>query len=381
MNIAVIGVGFGDEGKGLTVDNLTSKCLEKGETVFNVRYSGGCQCAHGVRISDGTEKGKFHEFRIFGSGSMRGASTILTKDVVFDPISMLDELLELGELVEEKIYKALKMYIDPRCPVTTPYEIWVNQHNPRNIENGTCGKGIFSTKLRERNNYHLWFKDLFYPEVLAMKLANIKQIYKFPVEDPETHELMDIDLRDFFKACERIVNSRHFEKFDGRFDKDKTYIFESSQGLLLDEEIGLFPNCTPSKLDLPEYINFDECYLVTRAYHSRHGNGYLPTANFPVKPNVWETNYTNPWQGEFRTGVLDLQLLQYAIESSNVFDALKVNLVITHLDIVENDWRIWVNGDMRTFSSQAEFVEYIIDNLPLFNDVYLNNSPFSGNLK
>jgi adenylosuccinate synthase len=218
-----------------------------------------------------------------------------------------------------------------------------------------------------------------------MKMVNIRTAYQFPKKQ-EDGEYMDVDCSRFIRACQKISQSKHFKMinfmedwFNGRYTN---VIWEGSQGLMLDSEIGLYPNCTPSKLDLPGDIEFEKVYLVTRGYHTRHGNGFFPSVKFPVRENKWETNPINPYQGTFRTGILDIGLLRYAVKSSNISRAEEVNLVISHMDIIKDDWRIWNNEQVKKFGSKEDFITYIVDSFPkdTFKHIYLNDSPFVGNL-
>ena len=65
------GLGFGDEGKGATVDYLTRHF---GADMV-IRYNGGHQAGHRVQLPDGTS----HVFSQFGSGYFAGANTHHTK--------------------------------------------------------------------------------------------------------------------------------------------------------------------------------------------------------------------------------------------------------------------------------------------------------------
>ncbi|MFZ2242157.1 MAG: adenylosuccinate synthetase, partial [Gordonia amarae] len=66
--IIVVGLGYGDESKGATVDYLASTIRD---TAAVVRWSGGAQAAHNVCHGP-----RHHTFRQFGSGTLRGVRTI-----------------------------------------------------------------------------------------------------------------------------------------------------------------------------------------------------------------------------------------------------------------------------------------------------------------
>lgn len=88
MRKAVIGLGFGDEGKGITTDYLCSKT----KNPLVVRFCGGSQVGHTV-----VHNGIRHVFSSFGSGTLRGVPTYWSHKCALDPIGMLNELDVLKE--------------------------------------------------------------------------------------------------------------------------------------------------------------------------------------------------------------------------------------------------------------------------------------------
>ena len=76
---------------------------------------------------------------------------------------------------------------------------------------------------------------MFYPSVFEIKLNNIKKYYK----------LSKISLKKFYKACNIIRDCEYIKQVDEMPAYDN-YIFEGSQGLLLDKNIGFFPHVTRS---------------------------------------------------------------------------------------------------------------------------------------
>jgi adenylosuccinate synthase len=83
MRKAVIGLGFGDEGKGMFTDYLCSQLPD----AMVVRFSGGHQAGHTVEY-----KNKRHVFANFGSGSLRGNPTYWSKHCTVEPLGLFNEL-------------------------------------------------------------------------------------------------------------------------------------------------------------------------------------------------------------------------------------------------------------------------------------------------
>lgn len=365
---AVIGLGFGDEGKGRVVDYL---CSEKHHRV--VRFSGGHQAAHNVVHNDTN-----HVFANFGSGTLRGCPTYWSKFCTVEPVGLLKEL----ELLKSKGAHP-KLIIHPKCPITTPLDLYKNLLNDKYNSHGTCGVGFGATLERESKFYSLLFEDLFNPTILKIKL---KQVFSYHRRDYLAYE----DKFDkFIGTCQKLVSSENITMNDNIILNDNV-IFEGSQGLLLDQHYGFFPHVTRSntgstniesminELNISGSNNIDsvDYYLVTRAYQTRHGNGPMTNEHIPhkIKENPYERNFNNEFQGEFRKSLLDVDLLLYSINKDvNIKYSTNKTLVITCLDLIKDDYRFTKNGKIIECKNESEFVEKIssilgIDDILLSRD-------------
>lgn len=344
-HFAVIGLGFGDEGKGVTVNSL---CQNLNNPLV-IRYSGGQQAGHTVTLPGG----KSHVFSNFGSGTLRGIPSYWSQYCTFDPVGVVNEYNVLGQ-------KGIipKLYIDKRCPITTPYEKMRNRFSDA-MEHGTCGVGVGATFAREEKFYSLVVADLLNPTVFRIKMKLLKEFYKD----------LEPDLEGFFEACEFIMcrMNHSFYFSDGFPINYENWVFESSQGLLLDQNIGFFPHVTRSNVGTKTIFEmthtFDtNLFLVTRAFQTRHGNGPMTNEFRPhnIKDNPKETNVLNKFQGPFKKALLDLDLLKYGIERDpfiKYYD--NKTLVITCLDLVENEYRYTLNGEVVSHYNENSFVEGI----------------------
>ncbi len=320
ISYAVIGLGFGDEGKGKVVSSLCEKHKDKNCIV--ARYSGGSQASHKV-----VYKNIEHTFSNFGSGTLQNIPTYWTEYCSFNPLSFIAEYKDLILKNKQPL-----IYIHPKCPITTPYEILANQQCKTTISHGTCGQGIGKTFQREEDWFSLLFEDLHHPKILEQKLFNIRQYYNFDVDK----EMLD----DFLNICHYIVrekNVRDYTEIIGLYD---VIIYEGSQGLLLDQHNGFFPHVTRANtgltniLEMREYLN--GVYYVTRSYLTKHGNGNEIVMNEAEFENPYEHNTFNEWQGRFKTGILDLDLISYAMNKNrHSYNAGIKNVVVNCMDIFE----------------------------------------------
>lgn len=352
MKKIVIGLGFGDEGKGLVVDWLASKSPEQSV----VRYSGGHQVGHCVRVGK-----KKHIFSNFGSGTMSGLSTFWNAKTC-DPVGFCKEY-------EDVKHHLPKIRINPNCPVATPFEKIQNAINESHMHHGSMGAGFGATIQREEDNYHLFFQDLFHEELLRAKFSQFSDYHGISLDG-------DLEI-DFFESCKKIIGLVNQD-----LDPTENQIYESSQGLMLDMEYGVFPNVTRSKvgtqeIDLDEK---DELYLVTRAYQTRHGNGWCSRHGFKPNPPD-ETNIFNEFQGEFKTRLFDLDLLNYVMNiDRGIRESRSKNLVITCLDHLGN-YALTADGKRFDFGSEGEFLDYIVDSLPEFKNVFISHGPTSEDIE
>ncbi len=362
---AVIGIGFGDEGKGITTDFLCSRSRNP----MVVRFSGGHQAGHTVVLN-----GVRHVFSNFGSGSLRGAPTYWSKYCTVNPVGIINELNVLnGKGITPTLY------IDEKCPITTPYDMLHNRMIEEVNLHGSCGVGVGATIEREEKYYSLQFGDIYYPSVFKIKLDEIRKYYSFKE---------DVDLTEFIECVELIKENKNIQPTDGLplYNNHDELIFEGSQGLLLDATIGFFPNVTRTNVTTKNILDMGyspKVYLVTRAYQTRHGNGAMTNEQIPnnIKVDDNETNKKNKYQGEFRRAILDLDLLKYAINKDAYIKNLKhKSLVITCLDHVVDDYRFTYQGQIIFSSNQNEFVRKISKILNI-DDVYISESNEADNIK
>ena len=140
-----------------------------------------------------------------------------------------EELEEKGANVE--------LHIHPLAKITTPFDVWQNRNNVRNLDDGTCGKGVGATMKRNEGQYKLFAIDLIAPrQMLLEKLQKIGYYYGF-LNESEIDAEVDHYLEVIDKIKWNISDYSFLEKYEN-------LIFEGSQGILLDMDHGIFPNVT-----------------------------------------------------------------------------------------------------------------------------------------
>lgn len=357
---AVIDAGFGDGGKGMVIDHLA--CRQR--PVLNVRFSGGHQVGHTV-VANGVR----HVFSNFGSATMRGVRTFWSENCTVCPIGFTNELA----ILKEKGFIP-EITIHAECPVVTPMDRDANQKREETTNHGSCGVGFGATLQREQDFYSLRFVDIFYPEILKERLRSIHENY---------YQGTFSDIDKFLDACAEIRDMANVKVTHGGLAGDTGgLLFEGSQGLLLDQHHGIFPNVTRANTGTKNIESFADdvaWFLVTRAYQTRHGNGFMTNEDRPhnIKTNPNETNVTNKWQGEFRKTLLDVSLLEYGIMRDSVLRCAKgneeMNVVISCMDHMVNDYRFTWEGEIVHCSGPDEFAEGVAGLLGIRN-VYISCS-------
>lgn len=373
MNKIVVGGLFGDEGKGKTVSYLCNNIDPKKSIV--VRFSGAHQAGHNVIINNIQ-----HVFSNFGSGTLQNIPTYWSKFCAVDPIAILNEL----KILKEKGINPL-LFLDEKCPITTPYDRHFNINDKKNLNDGTCGSGVGATYERQENFYSLTVLDLKFPVVFNEKLKNICKYYNLQ------NMSQSMEIADFKESCRNLFSSN--VKSIQNIHSHKTYenyIFEGSQGLLLDQNFGFFPNVTRSNTGTKNVLDMgfsiDEVIVVIRPYQTRHGNGFMSNDYGDyINHNPYETNISNKYQGIFRKHILDLDLLKYAITSDNyIRNSHNISLMITCLDTMDVYPVTFTNiegfVEYVKYENELDFINKISEYLNI-TDIYTSHSPDEKGIK
>jgi adenylosuccinate synthase len=348
----IIGANLGDEGKGLLTDFHASS------DALVVRFNGGAQAGHTVVTPDGRR----HVFSHFGSGSFAGAATYLSRFFVAHPALFLRERAQLHALGVSPA-----VHVDPRSPLTTPYDLLINQaieETRGQARHGSCGIGFGETIQRcLRPRFATDVGDLLVRDWAGRLAATLDDIRAHHV--PARLAVLGCAALDAERAAllwsdaliERfIADCAAFRATIAIFDlaavaPSRAVIFEGAQGLLLGQDRGWFPHVTRSNTGLKNVIALArevgvdalDVVYATRAYATRHGAGPLPheIAALPYPRVRDDTNLPNPHQGTFRFAWLDLDLLATTI-AQDLGDARAAGLpatqrlAITCLDQVDD---------------------------------------------
>ena len=315
-SIAVIGKNFGDEGKGLGTASL-SRVLGK---PLIIKHNGGAQAGHTVEDAEAAWRFVHHQI---GAGAEYGAPTLFAEHYMPD-------LYQLGKEVADftQLFRFVPLlYSEKTARVTTIDDVLLNMGAEAargDARHGSCGMGIDECVQRNRAGHGLTVEEVatWSETELLQRFRELRTSYT-----KERAAVLGIDRGNpYFEllgndtvlqnyVAEVKTNIGLLTLVDANPDwlsQFEHLIFESGQGLLLDEDHEAYaPHLTSSKTGMHNPASFlakrgltlDEAIYVTRSYVTRHGAGPLPCETARAElPGVGAdlTNQPNEWQGTLR---------------------------------------------------------------------------------
>jgi adenylosuccinate synthase len=349
--IAVVGLGFGDEGKGSVVDALARRL---GASAV-VRFNGGPQAAHHVVTPDL----RTHCFSQLGAALLASPSvhSFSGPRVLVEPLSLLREAEALASLGAPNPLP--RLHLDERSVVVTPFHRLMNRaaeiaRGPG--RHGSCGLGVGQAYTDALNPAvpSVRLGELRDPDRLRRKLELIRVMKLDLVEqlrDAHPHALLAPILAELRRRDITAVTLDGYGTLLRRVDLREVtdpggpLLLEGAQGALLDETHGFWPHVTPSTTTFAwaDELCREPPYRlgVLRAFSTRHGAGPFvaeaPPRHQESPPRHQEAlllrqeallrgehNALNDWQGSFRVGPFDLVAARHAIDLVGGVDGLAI---------------------------------------------------------
>jgi adenylosuccinate synthase len=274
----VVGVQWGDEGKGKIVDILS----EKADIV--VRFQGGGNAGHTVVVN-----GEKHVLHLIPSGILHKSVCVIANGVVVDLIQLLDEM---DEVRRRGVKIDGRLFLSDRAHVVMPYHKFLDKYSEIASGKGKIGttqRGIgpcYADKAARKGIRvaDLYNEEFFRGQVLANTAEKNKiltALYGGEQLDPE--RILE-EYRGYAKKLKPYVIDA-VELVNAAIDKGKKVLFEGAQGSLLDIDFGTYPFVTSSNSDAcgissgsgvpPKKIG--KILGVAKAYCTRVGEGPFPT--------------------------------------------------------------------------------------------------------
>ena len=329
MNKAVIGLQWGDEGKGKIVDYLSE------DFDLVVRYQGGNNAGHTVIVDETTYK-----LNLIPSGVIRGKICFLGQGVVLDPNHFSNEY----DQIKKKINNP-KIYLSSNISLILDYHKQLDKINESilNTEKkiGTTSKGIGPAYQDKVGRKSIKLYDLKSKKIIEEKMHSIKKFYD-PILESFNESKINIeqtihDLLSFYDVVNELIvdNSQIKKEF-----KNKKILFEGAQGALLDLDHGSYPfvtssNTVSSNIVIGSALQVDyQTVGIFKAYATRVGNGPFPSELFDdIGDYIAEKGVEigTVTKRKRRCGWLDLVSLKYSCEINRVNE-----LCMTKADVLNN---------------------------------------------
>ncbi|MBQ1957845.1 MAG: adenylosuccinate synthase [Alistipes sp.] len=313
----VLGLQWGDEGKGKVVDVLTPNY-----TVV-ARFQGGPNAGHSLHFGD-----KSFVLRTVPSGIFRdGSVNIIGNGVVVDPVSLTEELRNIAE---QGIPVKEKLFISKKAHIILPTHRMLDAASEAakgKSKIGSTLKGIGPTYMDKTGRNGLRFGDVLAPNFvdrynkLKSKHEEMLSQYAGFEYDVTEYEKTWMEGIEYLKGF-RFIDSEH--EVNEMIKQDVAILAEGAQGSLLDVDFGTYPFVTSSNTVCAGVCTglgvaptkIGDVYGIFKAYCTRVGSGPFPTELFDeVGEELRRIGH------EFgavtgrprRCGWLDLVALKYAV--------------------------------------------------------------------
>jgi len=334
-NVVVIGMQWGDEGKGKIVDLLTDKAAAV------ARFQGGHNAGHTLVIS-----GKKTVLHLIPSGILRdGVLCLIGNGVVVS----LDALIsEAQELIDNGVPVFERLRISPGCPLILPSHVALDIAREKargSSAIGTTGRGIGPAYEDKVSRRALKVSDLFVREKFAAKLGEVLDYHNFLLQNYFKTKPVDFarTLDEALQTAETIapITVDVTQVLQDLADDGKNILFEGAQGAFLDIDHGTYPYVTSSNTGAAAAstgtgigpLNLDYILGIVKAYTTRVGAGPFPTELFDEMGEHLGTvgaEFGATTGRPRRCGWFDAVALRRSIVNSSVS-----GLCVTKLDVLD----------------------------------------------
>ena len=378
-NTLILGLQWGDEGKGKIVDALS-------EEVYAVcRFQGGHNAGHTIKVN-----GQQTVLHLTPSGILHPNVNCVIGNGVVLSLEALDK--EINDLVDAGINFDNRFFVSSGCALILPSHISIDKVRDKKESIGTTGRGIgpsYEDKIARRA---VRFGDLGNEQILREKVELLvsyhnRLLVELYEEEPHDIDHVIAELLSFKHLHDKYCTDTQSLIYDWIIKENQSLLFEGAQGTLLDIDHGTYPYVTSSSTTAggvstglglgPKYIN--KIIGISKAYCTRVGEGPFLTELFDEngkmlaeKGNEFGATTGRPR----RCGWLDLLALKKAVFTNSVTD-----ICLTKLDVMDefNSIEACINykdGEpvYKTFEGWKSSTEGIteFENLPLKAQEYIN---------
>lgn len=331
--ICIVGLQWGDEGKGKFVDYFAK------DAKVIVRFQGGNNAGHTIVVN-----GVSYKLSVLPSSILHkkkvafiGPGVVLDMEALFSEIEKVksagidvsSETLKIAEnaTVIIPLYKKLDALLE-------------NLKGERKI--GTTGRGIAIAYQDQVGRRSIRVCDLYDPETLNSQIESILGFYSPLIQKYSPEFSSNAAKQETIEYClkykgllkDYLVPPNFLHSF-----KHESILFEGAQGAMLDVSFGTYPFVTSSNTLASEGFigsgypgSFDRVFGTVKAYCTRVGSGPFPSEDHGKTATLLRergVEFGTVTGRERRCGYLDLVALKYASELSGVTD-----IILTKIDVL-----------------------------------------------
>ncbi|WP_199767065.1 adenylosuccinate synthase [Helicobacter salomonis] len=315
MADVVVGVQWGDEGKGKLVDRLAQ------DYDFVVRFQGGHNAGHTI-----VAKGRTYALHLIPSGvlypqckNVIGSGVVIALDALVQEIAPFDNLQG-------------RLFVSERAHLILPYHQMLESRQEAQSAIGTTRKGIGPAYQDKIGRVGLRMGDLLQPKILQEKIATLAHLHDTSMLENYLHTYAPTIIP-YIADTTRML-------WEG-VQEGKRILLEGAQGSMLDIDFGTYPfvtssttisagACSGSGLSVKD---IDKIIGVAKAYCTRVGNGPFPSEE---KGAVGEWlrekghEFGTTTQRARRCGYFDAVAVRYACRLNGCTE-----LVLMKLDVLD----------------------------------------------
>jgi adenylosuccinate synthase len=371
-SIVVVGMQWGDEGKGKVIDLLS----ERADIV--IRSQGGNNAGHTIVVKD--EEFKFH---LIPSGILYPHTRCcIAGGTVIDPKVLLEEI---QGLVNRGVELKGRLFLSPYAHIIFPFhrlldQLYEKQKGGNAI--GTTGRGIGPCYADKTSRLGIRVCELVRKSVLEKRLSSLLALKNLEIQKIFNQNQLDWDqmIQEYQSYGEQLLPYVHDVEnfvFEAMRQGDKV-LLEGAHGTLLDISYGTYPFVTSSSTLASGIANgvgvgaskIEHTMGVVKAYTTRVGSGPLPTALDPADQRHFMDNVTAREVGTTtgrnrRIGWFDAVLVRFAARLNGAD-----SLAVTKLDILDTLDTIKICTGYRIDQEMWKVPPPLVDDLERIEPIY-----------
>jgi len=372
--VALVGIQWGDEGKGKVTDLLAE------HTDYVVRYQGGNNAGHTIVVD-----GERYALHLVPTGVLYSNCTpVIGPGVVVNPRVLIEEM----DALEARGVDTSRLQVSGNAHLIMPYHLELDLVTERWLGKnrlGTTKRGIGPTYADKAARIGLRVQDLFDPKIFSEKLAialKEKNLFLTRIYGrlPKDAAAIEEEYRAYReRLAPHIADTTSL--LHRALDENKTVLFEGAQATMLDVDHGTYPYVTSSNpiaggactgagvgpRDITRIIG------ISKAYCTRVGSGPFPSEADPADAEVLVEEgreYGTTTGRKRRCGWFDAVAARYAARLNTLTE-----LVITKLDVLSHFERIRV---CTAYEFEGERYDDFPPNQTIFNKCTPIYEDFTG---